>query len=186
MNYLALLRGINVGGNNIIKMADLKTCLEKFGLSAVKTYIQSGNVLFESDSKNRTQLTEQIEKILSKTFNYQSNLVLITIQELEKIIKSAPKDFGQQPDKYRYDVLFLKPPLTSAEAIKQMPINPEVDQITAGPNVLYFSRLISKATQSRLNKIVGTPIYKQLTIRNWNTTTKLLTIAQSKIQTMLK
>jgi uncharacterized protein (DUF1697 family) len=112
--YLALLRGINVGGKNIIKMADLKASFESMGFSEVQTYIQSGNVLFWSADKDKLKLAKQIEKNLSKRFNYSSLVVVVSHQELQKIVKSAPKGFGSEPDKYRYDVVFLKEPLTPA------------------------------------------------------------------------
>ena len=66
--YIALLRGINVGGNNIIKMVDLKLAFEEMEFSNVKTYIQSGNVIFSSDRKNKVELTDEIEKKLLEKF----------------------------------------------------------------------------------------------------------------------
>jgi uncharacterized protein (DUF1697 family) len=83
MKYLLLLRGINVGGNNIIKMADLKSCLESAGYSNVKTYIQSGNVIFESDERNVEKLTNEIEELLSKEFNYESKVVIRTHEQVK-------------------------------------------------------------------------------------------------------
>jgi uncharacterized protein (DUF1697 family) len=175
ITYLALLRGINVGGNNIIKMIDLKSCFEKMGLDKVKTYIQSGNVIFQSSEKNSEKLTAQIEKVLSKQFNYHGRAVLISQQQLKNILTQAPAKFGQQPTKYRYDVLFLKPPLTTAEAFPQLTTKPGIDQanFASSEPALYFQRLIAKATSSHLSKIIKLPIYQNLTIRNWNTTTKL-------------
>jgi len=174
MKYVALLRGINVGGNNIIKMSALKACFEKQGLDAVSTYIQSGNVLFASKKAGALELCERIEAMLTKTFDYSASVVLVSEKQLVEIVRRAPKGFGSEPAKYRYDVLFLKPPLTPSAALKSVKTRAGVDQAFAGSGVLYFSRLIAKATQSQLNKIVGTPIYKNLTIRNWNTTTTLL------------
>lgn len=171
--YLALLRGINVGGNNIIKMSALKACFEQLGFLNVKTFIQSGNVIFTSTEKHTDALCKKIETALSKTFNYKACLVLITDTDLKHIVEHAPPGFGTKPSLYRYDVLFLKEPLTAKQAIQNVPIKEGVDNVYAGKHVLYFSRLISKVTQSRLSKIVGLPIYKQITIRNWNTTTKL-------------
>jgi len=97
---------------------------------------------------------------------------------LKSAVQNAPKGFGQEPEKYRYDVLFIKEPLTSKEAIKQIATKDGVDFATAGDNVIYFSRLIEQITKSQINKIVGSPIYKNITIRNWNTTTKLLTLIE--------
>ncbi len=176
--YLALLRGINVGGNNIIKMAELKTCFESMGFTDVVTYIQSGNVLFKSPEKNKPKLTSKIEKALSERFNYQSRVVVITDQELKKAVAGAPEGFGKDPETYRYDVIFLKEPLTPGEAMQQVSTKAGVDNAYAGGGVLYFSRLISKATQSHLTKIISQPVYQRMTIRNWNTTTKLLALME--------
>lgn len=172
--YLALLRGINVGGKSIIKMATLKDCFEGMGFGNVATYIQSGNVLFESAEKNREKLEEKIEKALSKEFSVKSRVVVLSHGQLVDTVKRAPKGFGTEPAKYRYDVIFLKPPVTAREAVKQVSAKEGVDQVWVGAHVLYFSRFIAKAAQSHLSRIIQKPVYKSMTIRNWNTTTKLL------------
>jgi len=176
--YLALLRGINVGGNNIIKMADLKTCFENMGFSNVLTYIQSGNVLFKSAEKDTAKLTKKIETGLSERFRYESRLVVITHKQLKQVVEAAPRGFGKGPATFRYDVIFLKEPLTPKEAMKSVSTKEGVDNAYTGKDVLYFSRLISRATQSRLPRIAGLPVYQNMTIRNWNTTTKLLALME--------
>lgn len=176
--YVALLRGINVGGNNIIKMADLKACFEASGFEHVTTFIQSGNVVFEAYEPNRTKLTQKIESILAKTFSYKARIVLCSHTDLQKIIAAAPPGFGANPSMYRSYVLFLKEPLTAAMALPQIPLRDGVDTAWAGPGVLFHQRLEAKATQSYLNKLVAMPIYQDMTIRNWNTTTKLLAILE--------
>lgn len=174
--YVALLRGINVGGNNIIKMADLKACFEKQRFTNVTTYIQSGNVVFAAAEKDRDRLTSSIEAALTKTFDYRANVVVLSRKQLRSIVDGAPAGFGSAPDLYRYDVIFLKSPLTAAAAMKTISPKPGVDEAHGGAGALYFSRLIAKASQSRLSKIVSSPEYKNMTIRNWNTTTKLLAL----------
>ena len=174
--YVALLRGINVGGNNLIKMAALKACFEGQGFCDVTTYIQSGNVLFTAAGPSQPALTSQIERVLSTTFAYQSRVVVRSFDQMKQTVEQAPKSFGRQPTMYRYDVIFLRDPLTPGEALKSVSARPGVDRVFAGEGVLYFSRLISKAAQSQLSRIVGTSAYKSMTIRNWNTTTKLLTL----------
>lgn len=180
IQYLALLRGINVGGKNIIKMTDLKACFESLGFSDVVTYIQSGNVLFKSAEQDKAKLTNRIEKELSKRFEYPSRLVIVTHEELKKTVVNAPRGFGDEPDKFRYDVIFLKEPLTPKEAMKSVSVREGVDAAHAGKRALYFSRLISRASQSYLTKIVGTPVYQSMTIRNWNTTTKMLALMEKE------
>lgn len=178
--YVALLRGINVGGKNLIKMTDLKACFEALGFQAVKTFIQSGNIVFSSDESDADKLTTRIEAALSKTFNYKSKLVLRSLQQMKSIIARAPKGFGTKPAVYRYDVIFLKKPLTPAKAMKSVKAKEGVDEAYAGTGVLYFSRLDSKASQSYLSRIIGLPIYQDMTIRNWNTTTKLLSLMEAE------
>ena len=90
----------------------------------------------------------------------------------------SPRGFGKEPDTYRYDVIFLKEALTSKEAMKSVKVKEGVDSAHAGKDALYFSRLIAKASSSHLTKIIGLPIYQNMTIRNWNTTTKLLAMME--------
>lgn len=184
--YLALLRGINVGGKNIIKMADLKACFESMGLSDVATYIQSGNVLFKPPEGDKANLADYIEQALSERFNYQSRVVVVPHKALEKVVDGAPPGFGGEMDQYRYDVIFLKEPLTPEAAMTKLSIKDGVDRAYAGEHVLYFSRLISRASQSRLAKIVALPEYQNMTIRNWNTTTRLLALMNEREATWQK
>jgi uncharacterized protein (DUF1697 family) len=102
-------------------------------------------------------------------------------KQLQDVVARAPRGFGTQPDRYRYDVIFLKSPLTASGAIKNFPINPGVDEAHAGTGVLYVSRLISKASQSRISKIVTLPIYPSVTIRNWNTTSAVLRLMDAPV-----
>ena len=172
-HYVALLRGINVGGNNLIKMSELKVCFEKLGFRDVATYIQSGNVVFAAAGE-AGKLCPRVEAAIEKTFDCKVSVVLRSAKQLGDIVERAPRGFGAEPAKYRYDVIFLKEPLTSREAMRGLPMRAGVDRADAGNGVLYFSRLVAKAAQSRLSKLVSLPIYKSVTIRNWNTTTKLL------------
>jgi uncharacterized protein (DUF1697 family) len=178
MRYVALLRGINVGGKNLIRMPALKACFERNGFEDVSTYIQSGNVVFDSVGVGSAQLTRRIEKMLAESFDYVPTVVVRNQRQMRAIVERAPKGFGSQPAKYRYDVFFLKEPLTASKAMKHVPTNPAVDTVHAGTGILYFSRLTAKATQSRLNKFVTSPIYPSVTNRNWNTTKKLLQLME--------
>ena len=178
--YLALLRGINVGGKNIIRMTLLKACLDRTGLKDVATYIQSGNALFTSSEESIDRLTKKIERALSDEFSYESRAVVVSHDTLHEAVKHAPKGFGKSPDKYRYDIIFLKKPLTADEAMKSVKVKEGVDAAYRGNGVIYFSRLIRKAAQSQLSRIVGLPVYQHMTIRNWNTATKLLALMDAR------
>lgn len=174
MQYLALLRGINVGGKNTISMADLKICLESLKLQNVRTYINSGNVLFES-SLSAPKLAKQIEDILPQKYKLDSTLIkvlVISAEELTNIVKKAPKDFDKDPTLYHSDVVFLIG-ISEEEAFPLFETNPEVDAVWKGKGVIYFQRLSAKRTKSRLGKIIAKPFYKSVTIRSWNTAKKL-------------
>lgn len=173
LHYVALLRGINVGGNNVIKMADLKRCFEDADLADVATYIQSGNVLFATAETDPAALAERLERALADRFAYHGRLVLRSRAQLRAIVADAPPGFGGEPDTYRYDVAFLRPPLTAAEALPLIPTRDGVDQSFPGEGAIYLTRLIARATQSYVSRIIGQPVYQSMTIRNWNTTLKL-------------
>lgn len=178
--YVILVRGINVGGKNKVIMAQLKTCLEVLGFLNVSTYIASGNVILESD-KSASEVKSLIEENLPKNFELDSELIKILVlsrDELQAVIDDKPKGFGDQPDKYHSDVVFLID-IDVAEAL--LVFNPKegVDKIWPGKDVIYSQRLSALRTKSRLSKIVGTPAYKSMTIRSWNTTIKLLALMQT-------
>lgn len=178
--YVAFLRGINVGGNNLIKMDSLRACLEKNGFQRVATCIQSGNVLFESDERNQPRLEERIQQALFETFNKNVSVLVRSRRQLKNVVSQVPEGFGAKPNAYRYDVIFLKLPLTAAAAMKIVSLKEGVDHAFEGNSVLYFSRLTSRASQSRLSRIIATQEYKNMTIRNWNTTTKLLALLDAR------
>jgi uncharacterized protein (DUF1697 family) len=174
--YVALLRGINVGGSNIIRMSDLRVCFEEMGLEDILTYIQSGNVVFRSNGRDIGQLTRTIEKGLSEKFRYSSRVVVLSRIQLGNLVKDAPRGFGTDPGRYRYDVIFLREPLTANTALEQIVLTRGVDRAYPGKGVFYFSRLAARASQSRLSRVTSLAIYQYMTVRNWNTTTKLLSL----------
>jgi uncharacterized protein (DUF1697 family) len=175
MRYVALLRGINVGGRNIVAMTDLREAFETAGFQAVSTYIQSGNVLFGSDSP-RVALEGDVEAMLERRFGVPLVVILRAHLQLRNIVEKAPDGFGGQPDTYHSDVIFLKAPLTSRQAMQVVEQREGVDQAWPGRGVLYFARVSERRAQSRMSRIVGTPEYQQMTIRSWTTTTKLLSL----------
>ncbi len=175
--YLVLLRGINVGGKNKVSMTELKSCLEALGFSHVMTYIASGNVIVQSD-KQPDAIKTAIEAILPKTFKLDSELIkvlVLTHNQLSDIIAHKPHGFGDQPDKYHSDTIFLMD-ITVADAMVACNPREGVDRVWPGSGVIYSQRLSALRTKSRLNQMMASPLYKSMTIRNWNTTVKLLDI----------
>ena len=171
--YVALLRGINVGGKNRILMTDLVARFESAGYADVRTFIQSGNVVFRADQGERAHLTDAIERVLAVAFDYRATIALRDHEEMRAVVDEAPPGFGAEPDHYRYDVLFLIPPSTPDEVLGALTMKDGVDAAWAGPGVVYHSRLMARASESRMSRLVSHPAYQRITIRNWNTTTRL-------------
>ena len=175
--YVILIRGINVGGKNRVPMASLRKCLEDQGFSNVLTFIASGNVILKSD-KRANKVKAQIEDVLPENFKLDDKLIkvlVLTANQLQAIIDNKPQGFGEQPEKYHSDAIFLMD-TDSAQAMPAFDPREGVDKVWPGDGVIYSQRLSSQRTKSRLSKIMGMPVYKSMTIRNWNTTTKLLDI----------
>lgn len=155
-------------------MSDLRACFEAGGFSDVQTYIQSGNVVFAAPERSQAKLAVRIESTLTSTFGYEALVVLRSHRQLKAVVAGAPSGFGGEPKRYRYDVIFLKQPLTPAKAMKSVTTRDGVDEVSTGPGVIYFRRLASRASQSHVSRLAGLPVYREMTVRNWNTTTKLV------------
>ncbi|HEV7810650.1 MAG TPA: DUF1697 domain-containing protein [Candidatus Limnocylindrales bacterium] len=181
--YLALLRGINVGGRNRVPMGGLRGLLEDLGLSNVTTYIASGNVLLES-TRRADEIQAQIEQALPKAFDLDSELIKVLVlsrAQLEAVVRNKPEGFGEQPDRYSSDAIFLMG-IDAAEAMPAFDPREGVDEVWPGDGVIYSQRLSALRTKSRLGRIVGTPKYRSMTIRSWQTTTALLELLRAREQ----
>jgi uncharacterized protein (DUF1697 family) len=172
--HVILIRGINVGGKNKVPMATLKKCLEELGFSNVSTYIASGNVILESD-KGADEIKARIEEALPENFKLDDKLIrvlVLTRDQFQAVIENKPEGFGEQPEKYHSDAIFLM----GIDSTQTMPLfkpREGVDELWQGDGVIYSQRLSSQRTKSRLNRIMSSPEYKFMTIRSWSTTIKL-------------
>ena len=173
--YVILLRSINVGGKNKVPMAGLRRCLEDLGFSNVTTYIASGNVIVKSD-KPAAEIQNLIEEALPKNFKLDSEIIkalVLSLGQLQAVINNKPEGFGEHPEKYHSDAIFLMG-IDAAQAMPVFDPREGVDKVWPGDGVIYSQRLSAERTKSRLSKIMGSPLYKSMTIRSWSTTIKLL------------
>jgi uncharacterized protein (DUF1697 family) len=173
--YVVLIRGINVGGKNKVAMSSLKECLMELGFSEVSTYIASGNVILRS-KLGAKEVKKLIESILPKQFQLDDEMVkvlVLTPDQLKSVVDSRPTGFGEQPDKYHNDAIFLID-IDIDRAMGVFSPKEGIDRVWPGDGVIYSQRLSALRSKSRLSKAISTPEYKSMTIRNWNTTTKLL------------
>ena len=180
--YVILMRGVNVGGKNKVPMAELQLRLQELGFADVATYIQSGNVLLRSEL-DAAAVSAAIEAMLPRKFTLHSPTVRVVALEsatYKKIVQQAPEGFGDDDTNYRYNVIFF---LDSgpAEAMPQIEVREGVDAVWQGDHVLYFRNSMVGASKSRLSRISQQPIYRSITIRNWNTTTKLLRMLEERV-----
>jgi len=173
MRYVALLRGINVGGANKLSMPDLKAAFEDAGMTEVTTYINSGNVLFSADDGDRQHLVETLQGAVRARGSVAADVQLRDLGELESIVGAIP-DTWVNDDTMKCDVVFLQPDVDRPELIDELGPRPGIEDARYVPGALIWRVDRKDATRSRLTKIVGTPLYSRVTVRNCNTTRKLL------------
>ena len=173
--YVILLRGVNVGGKNSVPMADLRKILEEQGFSEVSTYIASGNVLLKS-ARPPGEVKERVETLIAGNFKLDDGFVkvlVLTPAQFRSVVENKPAGFGDEPETYHSDAIFLMD-IDAAQALPAFDPREGVDRIWPGAGVIYSQRLSALRTKSRLNRIMSSPFYKSMTIRNWNTVTRLL------------
>lgn len=180
ITYIALLRGINVGGNKVIKMQDLKLMFQSLGFHNVRTYIQSGNVLFESNEESEDQLRELLECQLKETFGFEVAVILRTLAEMEQVIINHPFVLSEPDDYKRWYVTFL-PAEPSGEAMDKLRMyedGPDKLCLIGREMYILYDVSVSKSALSKVSfdKILGMPI----TARNWNTVNKLTTLGRTE------
>lgn len=174
---LALLRGINVGGNTMIRMAELRQALEAAGFEDVSTYINSGNVIFRTaKGKGATQ----VEHVIAKTFGHKVGVVCFTDEEYLAMIEAAPQTWGAD-DKSRHNLFALLDPTELDAIVAEIgELRPGIESLDAGRGVLYQSMEIASVGKAATgSKLVGKPVYKRITVRNYNTAQKLAKLLES-------
>ena len=172
MKYVALLRGVNVGGNTLIKMSDLKKAAENRGFKNVSTYIQSGNIIFNSN-ESPENIIAKLEQVLTQRFNYDSAVIIKTIDQLEKILAEVPDDWKKSRDMRCY-LAFVKEPITTIDVAREARPKEGVDFVKEGDGIVYMSTLLSGLTKNGFTKLITTKVYKFITIRSYSTAQKLL------------
>ena len=168
MIYVALLRGINVGGNKKVEMAKLKKVFEGLGFSGVSTYINSGNVIFEADEVE----VVLIENALKQTFGFEIKVLVRDLKNIAKLCKAVPAEWSNDAQQ-KTDVLFLWDDFDSKASLELIKANPDVDTLkyVSGAIVWHVDR--EHYAQSGMRQFIGTTIYKNMTARNINTVRRL-------------
>lgn len=172
--HLALLRGINVGGKNVIRMADLREAFADMGFADVRTYIQSGNVLFRGGAGSTTQIAATIERELSRRFDYTARAVVRSKRQYEAAILRAPAQWGQDPAR-KHNALFTLPGVRATTILAKLPpLRDDLEEATCAPGVIFWSASIQGLARTTIMKLGALPVYADLTVRNHKTTLALL------------
>ena len=178
--HLALLRGINVSGHNIIKMEALKTTLEAIGFQNVQTYIQSGNVFVDSDEENASKVGFMIKQEIFKVFGHEVPIVVVNKDDLAVCFKINPYLKEKDVDTKKLYVAFVSTTLKS-DNINDLKISQfKPDEASIDGNKIYIKYAVGAGKTRFDQKYIEKKLNVTATIRNWNTVTQLLKIYEEK------
>ncbi|HEV2488553.1 MAG TPA: DUF1697 domain-containing protein [Candidatus Acidoferrales bacterium] len=174
MEYAALLRGINVGGNKIIKMEELRALCESLGLNGAQTLLQSGNVVFRSEEKDRDRLTRLIEGGIEKKFGFEVRVVVRSSADLRRVIAKNPFKAAKTPNLSSFLVMFLDgmPALQAFAELRSAYKGPEDMHLSGEEFYIYYTDGVGNSKLT--NDLIQKKLHVTGTARNWNTVQKLL------------
>lgn len=181
--YIAFLRGINVGGKNKIAMFDLKLAFEEISLYDVLTYINSGNVIFSSDNRNKDELIRKVEFSITTKFGLDIPVAILSIKELLDIFMNAPRWWNTGNKEIYDNTIFVIFPTSIDEVFSAVgEAKPEYEKVAQYKNVIFWSFDIKCFSKTRWSKIANSSMNKRVTIRNASTIRKILEICGENIE----
>jgi uncharacterized protein (DUF1697 family) len=169
---LCLLRAVNVGGNNPVRMARLRDVFQGLGFADVRTFINSGNVIFDAPTRGAPNLVERIENAIEEEFGFRIAVVVWDLERYDRLVAALPANCVDDTEA-RCNVLFLWPEVDREQVVDEMPWNPELEEVRYLPGAVIWRQERRNVTRSRMTKMVGTDLYRKLTIRSSNTVRKL-------------
>ncbi len=181
MRYVALLRGINVGGNHRVPKLELQNILEGLGFQDVMIYINSGNAIFSSDNEPKAN---EVRAVLENHFGFSIPTLVLSGQKIKAIADAIPDSWTNDPPKpdksgQKSDVLYLFDEANESSILEKIGYRPDAETMIYVDGAVLAN--VTRRNQSRysLLKIIGTPLYQQMTIRNSTTARKLAELAGS-------
>jgi len=180
MIYIALLRGINVSGQKLIKMDNLRKIFEKMGFKNVRTYIQSGNVIFDAPKTKPEMLCDRIEKQLEKILGYDVSVVVRTIEELEEVVRKYPFSKIKGHVEAKIYVSFLASVPDKANVKELISFNNDNEMFHLIGNNLYILLRVGFPDSLMGKNIIEKKLRIRTTVRNWNTVNKLVAMSNSR------
>jgi uncharacterized protein (DUF1697 family) len=176
MTYVAFLRAVNVGGKGVVSMAVIKEALVALGLSDVRTYISSGNVIFSTRASDAQRLSAGIEKALEQDTGMSIKVLVMDHKTLKKMVDAIPRNWVDDKTMRTY-VLLLWKELDDHKILDRLQTKPGVDELRYTPGAVVWRVDRENVGRSQMNRIVGTPLYKKITIRSANTMRRLNELA---------
>lgn len=181
MIYVALLRGINVGGKNTIDMKRLKATFERVGMTDVSTYINSGNVVFIDQKRTQKEIASVLEEAIVADFQLTIKVLIRSLEVFDDLMAALPPHWLNN-QVMKSDVLFLWEEIDEVAILNQLKIVSEIDHVDYVPGALLWMIEREHLSKTGMKKLVGTTLYKKMTIRNVNTTRKIYQRMQQLIE----
>lgn len=179
IKYIALLRGINISGKNKIAMLDLKNGFEELHFCEVRTYINSGNVIFLSDIKDQNSITNQIQEMIQNKFKLDIPVFIITVEELEIILKNAPQWWGNENKEIYDNLIFILPPTKYEDVLAEIgEPKEEYEKISNYNNAIFWSFELKSYSKTNWIQTANSKINDKVTIRTANTVRKLIELSK--------
>jgi uncharacterized protein (DUF1697 family) len=172
MRYVALLRGINVGGKTLVKMADLRSCAEATGLDDVSTFIASGNLLFSSSERSAANLEAKLENAIEQHFRLPVKVVVLDRPAYARIVGAIPSSWVGD-ESVRANVAFVRRGTDARLVVRELEPDPAVEEVKAVSGAILWATRRDAINRSVMRKLIGGAAYKELTVRNLNTALKL-------------
>lgn len=176
--FVALLRGVNVGGQNLLSMSALKASFEKLGFHEVTTYINSGNILFKTAETDARKLERKIERMLARDYQLKCKVVVRSFAEIARLMENLPARWNGDKSR-KYNVIFLRHSIDSEKVLEDLAPKPWIETVIYRPGTLLWSARISDLNRSSMLKLSSQKIYQEMTLRNPNTTRKLFELMKT-------
>lgn len=175
MEFIILLRGVNVGGKNSVSMSELTHYLIKDGFTNVRTYINSGNLIVDSAEGTEQDVLIKCQKILMNYFAFQIDVMVISGEKYKMELAGIPTWWGKDAD-YKHNALFLLPSANKKEIVELLSaIDTNYEKVYIGKHAIFWSSVFkNNYNKTYYSKLARQLFYKKVTIRNRNTTIKLL------------
>ncbi|HXT15645.1 MAG TPA: DUF1697 domain-containing protein [Gemmatimonadaceae bacterium] len=176
--YVALLRAVNVGGNNMVSMKALASSFQKAGFRDVATYINSGNVMFRSAEHDSRAIESVVDSLLSRNHGIETKCIVRSADEIAGLVRTMNTTW-KMDEAWRYHVLFLRHTIDSKAVLRDFDADSDLERVTYCPGTLLWSVKVDGVERSAITKLLGRRVSHDMTARNVNTTRRIFELMQA-------